>query len=203
MATEILIGGILLFIAEFVYLCMSIKGLSNKPKYGIRSGLQVTGKPTYKDVDRLMVGDPKTIPGTKNKKLLEFEYAETQKMLQHYDNLNWQVGSILVGSSILAMGFITQSSLTTLVAGASIGGMVALFIWALWVYRHTALYNVKYDRLYMIEQMLGFAQHRMVGYAGLKGVNWLGDHQLTITDLVLVLWGALSIVWLLILASIV
>lgn len=103
--------------------------------------------------------------------VLLFEYQRTQEMLQHYDNLNWQIGSILVGSNIVALGFTSSSATIHLILAAAIGGSSSLFAWILWFMRHVSIYNVKNDRLYMIERELNMVQHRMIGFASDR--HWL------------------------------
>jgi hypothetical protein len=98
------------------------------------------------------------------------EYHRTQEMLVHYDNLNWLIGLVLVSSNIIALGFVSFADNRNVVFAAAFGGSFALFCWVLWFYRHVSIYNVKNDRLYMIEQELGMAQHRMVGYASKNGL---------------------------------
>lgn len=93
------------------------------------------------------------------------EYHRTQEMLVHYDNLNWQIGSILVGSNIVALGFLSGSGAERTLFAAAVGGSFSLFAWILWFIRHASIYNVKNDRLYMIEMKLNMYQHRMVGHA--------------------------------------
>ncbi len=129
------------------------------------------------------------------KDILLFEYHRTQDMLTHYDNLNWQIGSILVGSNIVALGFLSNSRNTQLLFAAAIGGSLSLFAWIFWYFRHASIYNIKNDRLYMIEQKLHMAQHRMVGYAETK--KWLS--RVSGRSVALMLCIGLLIAWLIVL----
>jgi len=107
-----------------------------------------------------------------DKKVLLFEYHRTQEMLIHYDKLNWSIGSILVGSNIMALGFIsgTSNPNPSILFVAALGGSFLSFAWIMWFYRHASIYDVKNDRLYMIEHQLGMFQHRMVGYGARHGL---------------------------------
>jgi hypothetical protein len=135
-----------------------------------------------------------TPPPTQDKEVLLTEYKETQLMLQHYDNLNWQIGSILVGSNIIALGFLSNVTNDRVLTGAALAGTFSLFAWILWFFRHMAIYNVKNDRLCWIEEDLNMYQHRMVGYAGKKPRRWLG--RIPGNYVSIVLWAGLSIAWL-------
>jgi hypothetical protein len=101
-----------------------------------------------------------------DKNVLLFEYHRTQEIFMHYDRLNWFIGSILVGSNIMALGFVSSASNPNpnILFVAALGGSISLFAWILWFYRHASIYDIKQDRLYSIEHQLGMFQHRMVGY---------------------------------------
>jgi len=99
------------------------------------------------------------------------EYKMTQEMLEHYDKLNWQIGSILIGSNLIALGSISKFHNNQLVLAIALAGSFSIFSWMLWYFRHAAIYNIKNDRLYMIENLLNMYQHRMVGYASQQ--KWL------------------------------
>jgi hypothetical protein len=104
------------------------------------------------------------------KDVLLAEYHRTQDMLRHYDNLNWHIASILVGSNIVALGLISSSSSPNVLFAAAFGGSSSLLAFNLWFFRHVSIYNVKNDRLYIIEYQLKMAQHRMVGYASSRNL---------------------------------
>jgi len=127
---------------------------------------------------------------------LRFEYERAQEMANHFDNLNWQIGSILIGSNIIALGFLTRIDSVQLLFGAAIGGSLSLFTWILWFVRHRAMINIRLDRLYMIELRLGMAQHRMIGYALSK--KWLP--RVDGNRVALALFLGLLAAWLLVLA---
>lgn len=136
---------------------------------------------------------------TDNSDILLTEYEQTQLMLQHYDNLNWQIGSILIGSNIVALGFLAQTAnpQASVLTGAAMAGTFSVFVWILWFFRHRAIYNVKNDRLFWIEEELGMYQHRMVGFAGETEQQWLGPvggHHAAI-----LLWAGLTLAWVIVL----
>jgi hypothetical protein len=128
--------------------------------------------------------------------LLE-QYKETQTMLRHYDNLNWNIGSILVGSNLVAMGFVAQqNSNPFILVGAAVAGMCSLWAWELWYLRHAAIYNVKNDVLYIIEEKLNMLQNRFVGLA--EEAGWLGN--IDGWKISYILYSSLSLSWLIIAA---
>lgn len=129
-------------------------------------------------------------------KLLMFEYEEAQKMLAHYDNLNWEIGSILIGSNIVALGFIASATPSgNLIIGTALGGISSLTTWIMWYFRHAYIYNVKNDRLYIIESKLKIWQHRMVNLAEENG--WLTHVDGWIISFIL--WFLLSLAWVIVL----
>lgn len=127
-------------------------------------------KKIYKDFPALQQSLEKD--SAVDKKVLLFEYHRTQEMLIHYDKLSWFIGSILVGSNIMALGFISGVSNPnpSILFVVALGGSILSFTWVMWFYRHASIYNVKNDRLYMIENQLGMFQHRMVGYGDKYGL---------------------------------
>ncbi len=114
-------------------------------------------------------------------------------MLRHYDNLNWTIVSILIGSNIVALGMVSNLSSYQAIFAASFGGSLSLSAWMLWFLRHASIYNVKNDRLYMIEHHIGMAQHRMVGYARRK--VWLT--KISGLKTAFILYFSLTLAWLL------
>ena len=104
-----------------------------------------------------------------------FLYEKAQEMLIHYDNLNWQIGSILVGSSLVSMGLSLQKGAdSTLTLVLALAGMISSFAWIFWFTRHMALYNLRNDVLYMIEEKLGFQHHSLSMENDVKSGRWLG-----------------------------
>ena len=129
--------------------------------------------PIMSDYETYSKAYASAITGEPKEQFLLAEYERTQEMLTHYDNLNWQIGSILLGSNIVALGFLSSQSNAQILFAAAFGGSFSLFAWILWFLRHASIYNVKNDRLFMIEQKLSMAQHRMVGLA--KENQWLSQ----------------------------
>ncbi len=178
-----------LIIGLVVFFVLSIVVVSNAVIVKRRKG----GSPSYSDP----TGFGATWKGQATTKddILKFEYEQTQEMLTHYDRLNLQIASIIVGSNIVGMSFVlgAPSALTSpALPGVAIAGMISLSIWVLWIQRHVAIYNVKNDRLYMIERQLDMLQHRMVGFA--DNNHWLGSFSGRIVNLFL--WAGLSVGWL-------
>ncbi len=130
-------------------------------------------------------------------KILLEQYKATQQMLMHYDNLNWNIGSILVGSNLVAIGFVVQqNSNPFLLIGAALAGMCSLWSWELWYFRHVAIYNVKNDVLYIIEAKLNMFQNRLVGLA--EEAGWLGN--IDGWKISYLLYVSLSLAWLILAA---
>lgn len=83
-------------------------------------------------------------------------------MLTHYDNLNWQIGSILVGSNLVAMSFSLQLGPDSILKLAlAISGMLSQLTWLLFYLRHMALYNLRSDVLFKIEEIWKINHHRL------------------------------------------
>jgi hypothetical protein len=123
------------------------------------------------------------------------EYRMAQDRANHFDNLNWQIGSILIGSNIVALGFLSGVGNIRLLFAAAVGGSASLFAWIMWFVRHRAMINISMDRLYMIEMKLSMAQHRMVGFATEK--KWLP--RVDGNKVALVLFLGLLVAWLIVL----
>lgn len=89
------------------------------------------------------------------------EYAAAQDMLKHYDTLNWQIGSILIGANAVLLGLVVGllgriGWLGILVALAvSAFSFVLLESWWRWFDRHRVLYNFRNETLQRIELQLG------------------------------------------------
>jgi hypothetical protein len=116
-------------------------------------GTRSKPKDWYKKGVKLETDDPKQ---------LRFLYDEAQKMLTHYDNLNWQIGSILVGSNLVAMSFSLQLGRDSiLVLALAISGMLSQLLWLLFFLRHMALYNLRSDVLFKIEEKWKINHHSL------------------------------------------
>lgn len=89
------------------------------------------------------------------------EYEAAQDMLKHYDTLNWQIGSILIGANAVLLGLVVGllgkvGWLGMLVAaGVAAFSFVLLESWWRWFYRHKVLYDFRNETLQRIEVQLG------------------------------------------------
>lgn len=64
-------------------------------------------------------------PSTSRRKL---EYIAAQEMLRHYDSLNWQIGAILIASTVLLTGMVLNKEVIDLRArDSSVGGSFSAF----------------------------------------------------------------------------
>lgn len=108
------------------------------------------------------------------------EYAAAQEMVRHYDTLNWQIGSILIGANAVLFGVVAGILgridwpggflVATAVAGFS---AFLLLAWRLWYKRHRALYNFRHETMHRIELQLGMYHHLRVAWdpSGRKAQN--------------------------------
>src|SRR5206468_543937 len=100
------------------------------------------------------------------------EYAAAQEMLRHYDTLNWQIGSILIGANALLFGFVAgilgRVGWFGLLVAAAVAGFSAFLLhtWWLWFERHMTLYNFRHETMQRIELQLGMYHHLRVVEAG-------------------------------------
>jgi len=91
-------------------------------------------------------------------KALLKEYEIAAQFNVHQDQLNWQVGSILVGGSIAAVALsfsVSNSQLKLAPALVSAAGIVAVLSWFLLVRRNRGLSGVATSRMKAIEAELG------------------------------------------------
>jgi len=58
---------------------------------------------------------------------LRFEYQMAQDMLRHYDNLNWLIGTILIGGILAMTGLLIGSGIGNIIVNNKyIGGVICL-----------------------------------------------------------------------------
>ena len=101
------------------------------------------------------------------------EYVQAQDMLKHYDALNWQIGSILIGANAVLLGLVVNLLPNVgwwglLVAVAvSVFSFVLLDAWMRWFTRHRDLYNFRNETLHRIEVQLGMYHFLPVAEASL------------------------------------
>jgi hypothetical protein len=97
-------------------------------------------------------------------KVLLVEYQAAQSSAQHHDQLLWTVTSIMWGSSLVLMGFILKSPMTTLL-GVIVSITLCVLGIILTIFVRSAqrqfrcLRNTKYARCKVIEEELGMEQH--------------------------------------------
>jgi hypothetical protein len=103
------------------------------------------------------------------------EYERAQDMLKHYDALNWQIGSILIGANAVLTGLVVNVLPKIGWLGFSVAAAVALFsfglldTWSNWFSRHRDLYNFRNETLQRIEVQLGMYHFLPVARASLEG----------------------------------
>jgi hypothetical protein len=101
-------------------------------------------------------------PENQFKALLE-EYKAANTYTNHVDELNWQVGSILIGGSIAAVALsfnLANSQFKLAPAFVSLAGLVAVMCWFFYVRRGRAMTRITIARMRMIEYRLGLEFHR-------------------------------------------
>lgn len=97
------------------------------------------------------------------------EYQAAQDMLKHYDALNWQIGSVLIGANAILLGLIASSDIVQLFEGGfwtfalgvafatAVAGFSRLLLraWLTWFDRHAGFYNLRNETLQRLELQLG------------------------------------------------
>jgi len=147
----------IMFTSLLFLLIIQLFFISRKPKVWYKEGVTIEAK---------ALKDPET---------LRFIYEKAQEMLIHYDNLNWQIGSILLGSNLVTMGLSLQQRIGSLsVPILAVAGIISQFAWAFWFTRHVAMYNLRNDVLYRIEMELGIPHHSLPANQKVKNGRWLG-----------------------------
>ena len=95
-----------------------------------------------------------------------FEYQMAQEMLRHYDNLNWLIGTILIGGTLVLTGIVISSidkvyseehMYASLIISLGVPALtfVILKLWIAWFDRHRSLYNKRCETMHRIEEQLG------------------------------------------------
>jgi uncharacterized membrane protein len=103
----------------------------------------------------------------RNESLLA-EYEAANKFVNHVDELNWQVGSILIGGSIAAVALsfnVANSQLRLAPAFVSLAGMISVACWFIYVRRGRGMTRIAIARMMMIEYSLGLEFHRYLYFA--------------------------------------
>jgi len=101
------------------------------------------------------------------------EYERAQDMLKHYDLLNWQIGSILIGANAVLAGLVINLMPKVGWWGLLVAPAIALFsfvlleAWMRWFDRHRTLYNFRNETLHRIEVQLGMYHFLPVAQASL------------------------------------
>jgi len=120
---------------------------------------------------------------------LRFEYAQAQSMLEHYDRLNWQIGSVLIGSIFLMSGFVLSSSAVGILTGPNfVAAMIMSFgipyisfvilgLWILWFKRHKKLYDLRNETMHRIEEKLGMFHFLRCVFADKKFKKGTRNHK--------------------------
>jgi hypothetical protein len=100
--------------------------------------------------------------------MLLAEYQAAQSSAQHHDGLIWPATSIVWGANLVILGFILQNlstltlkPLTTLLCLLAIVLDITVWIFAC---QYAKIKNQKYDRCKVIEEKIGFRQHRDVSH---------------------------------------
>lgn len=91
-------------------------------------------------------------------------------MLKHYDTLNWQIGSILIGANAVLLGLVVGflgrvGWFGILVAfGVSLFSFILLEAWWRWFWRHKQFYDFRNETLQRIELKLGMFHFLRLAY---------------------------------------
>jgi hypothetical protein len=125
-------------------------------------------------------------PPNEEESNLRFEYEMAQGMLTHYDNLNWQIGSILIAGVLVFTGLVINKDLfdvmgqhralgVVLAVGIPLLSYTVLGIWRLWFQRHMHLYNLRNETLQRIELKLGMYHFLRVVEGDLDAKKYEGE----------------------------
>jgi len=94
---------------------------------------------------------------------LRVEYQAAQDSAQHHDNLVWQVTSVMLGASLVLMGFVVNAlkdtSLRPVVTVLSLLGIALTICVSVFAVQFNAVKSHKYDRCKEIEPLLQMEQH--------------------------------------------
>jgi len=107
------------------------------------------------------------VSASERNKNLRAEYAAANRYCQHLTEINWQLGSILIGGSLAAVAL----SLTAKHAGLApifiaAGAIVSISSWFLFLKRNRDFSKVANARMWWIEQELGLELlRRLQNYA--------------------------------------
>jgi hypothetical protein len=86
---------------------------------------------------------------------LRTEYEVAMKFAIHCTELNWQVGSILVGGSLAAVALTLTTKAKIPTALVTSGAVIAITAWFLFLRRNRDFAAIATDRMILIEQELG------------------------------------------------
>ena len=127
------------------------------------------------------------------------EYEFTQQMAIHYDQINWQIGSIIFAGIFVGMGII-GTNIDSYIPMIIISFLI-LLTWNLFYKRHKHIQNKKFERLQQLELLLGFKQHLMIQEAdakkemkGLHGIHLLNIMTFGIPFVILLIYVTLKII---------
>jgi hypothetical protein len=104
-----------------------------------------------------------------DKDALLTEYSATNDAYMHYDNLSWQVGSVLIAGVFVFWGFLSDPNVeANLIIASSILISILMSAWMLYSDHNRQIFLCKLHRLYEIENLLGLKQHLRWGGLGKK-----------------------------------
>lgn len=103
----------------------------------------------------------------KRKNELLKEYELTQQMAIHYDQMNWQIGSILIACILIGVVAIHKDIHSYFLLSTL--SLFVLWIWSKFYFRHKGIQNLKFERLQQIEKELNFKQHLIVKQSDQEG----------------------------------
>lgn len=96
---------------------------------------------------------------------LRAEYAAANRYSQHLTELNWQVGSILVGGSLAAVAFSLQAKQAGLApVFVTLAGIIGVTSWYLFLRRNGNYAAIANVRMMYIEQELGLELQGRLNY---------------------------------------
>lgn len=95
------------------------------------------------------------IPPSERYKSLRTEYQVAMRYAIHATEINWQLGSILIGGSLAAVALALTTKLQIPVILITLGAIVAILAWFFFLRRNHQFAAIAIDRMIRIEQELG------------------------------------------------
>lgn len=89
------------------------------------------------------------------------EYTATQDAYLHYDNYSWHVGAVLIAGITVLWGFIIEKAIQSeTLEPIALAVTLLMSVWMFYAHHNRQIYLSKLHRIWELEDILGFQQHR-------------------------------------------